>query len=75
MKYSFIFTKSLPLLLSITAVLAAMLVGWQAIRVELVVLYELGLFIILLQQVAFITNEYKSTKEVLDAIKSQAAAQ
>lgn len=75
MKLSFIFTKSLPLMLSTLSVLGAMLVGWQAIRVELVVLYELGLFIILLQQVAFITNEIKSTKEVLDAIKSQEAAQ
>jgi hypothetical protein len=75
MKYSFIFTKALPLLLSTISVLGAMLVGWQAIRVELVVLYELGLFIILLQQVAFVTNEIKSTKEVLSAIKSQEAAQ
>jgi hypothetical protein len=75
MKYSFVVTKMLQPILSLMAVIAAMLVGWQAIRVECVLLYEVGLFVVLLQQIAFITREVKSTKEVLVAIKSQEAAQ
>ena len=73
MSFVYVMNRILPNFMALIAIFGAMVSGYQGIRVEVVALYELGLFIAAVNQIYFLKHEIDSLIELYKTMKKETA--